>query len=79
MSTDLNELARELQALPVASRTFLLDQLWQSLTTLPEAAVEQAWLEESERRWQQIETGEVQTISAEQVMHDARAAFKKCG
>jgi putative addiction module component (TIGR02574 family) len=79
MSTDLKELARELQALPVASRTFLLDQLWQSFATLPDTEVEHAWLEESERRWQEIQTGRSQTIPADQVMHDARAALKKCG
>ena len=40
--------------------------------------IERAWLEVSERRWQEIQTGRIQTIPADQVMREARAALKKC-
>jgi putative addiction module component (TIGR02574 family) len=79
MSTDLKELARELESLPVASRAFLLDKLWESLDGVPDADVEKAWLEEAERRWQELESGKVKAIPEAQVMREAREALKKCG
>ena len=79
MSTDLKELARELGALPVSSRTFLLDKLWESLDSSHDPELEKAWLEEAERRWEELESGRVKPIPEAQVMRDARKALKKCG
>jgi len=79
MSTDLKELARELGALPVSSRTFLLDKLWESLDASRDPEVEKAWLEEAERRWEELESGRVKPIPEAQAMQDARKALKKCG
>jgi putative addiction module component (TIGR02574 family) len=79
MSNDLKELARELGALPVSSRTFLLDKLWESLDVSHDPGVEKAWLEEAERRWEELESGRVKPIPEAQVMKDARKALKKCG
>lgn len=78
MSTDLKELARELAALPVESRTFLLDQLWASLNNTPDPKIEAAWLEEADRRWDEVESGQVEAVPVEQVLKDARAALRKC-
>ncbi|EEF57152.1 addiction module protein [Pedosphaera parvula] len=78
MSTDLKELARELAALPVESRAFLLDQLWASLNNSLDPKIDAAWLEEAEHRWEGLVSGEVEAVPAEQVMKDARATLRTC-
>ncbi|PIP41856.1 hypothetical protein COZ13_08760 [Candidatus Desantisbacteria bacterium CG_4_10_14_3_um_filter_40_18] len=39
--------------------------------------MEKAWMDETEKRWQEIEQGRVQCISAKEVMKKARASLNK--
>ena len=79
MKLKLEKLTMELLALPAKSRVFLVDKLVESLDEAPDPKVEQAWLEEAERRWKEIEVGKVTCIPVEQVMRKAYSGLKKCG
>jgi|GEM_PF-4224925 len=61
---------------PLHSRgsAVLARDLLKSLDALTEAEVEHLWLEEAERRHQEIVAGAVDTLSMEEALSTARAA-----
>jgi len=67
MARDVAELFREASLLSEADRAELAGRLLESLHGEPDEDVEAAWAEEVERRVRQIESGEVKTISWEEV------------
>ena len=67
MPRDLRNVFREAFDLPENDRATLAGLLIESLEGPPDAAVEEEWAMEAERRWQEIDRGEVQTISWEEV------------
>lgn len=67
MARDVAELLREASELPEADRAELAGRLLETLQGEPDEGVEAAWAEEVERRVRQIDSGEVSTISWEQV------------
>lgn len=67
MATELRQLFREALELTDNDRATLAGLLIESLETPPDPDVERAWAEEAERRWREIESGEVQTIPWEDV------------
>ena len=69
----LKELETEALRLNPASRARLAKKLLNSLDALSEAEVERLWVEEAERRNDQIERGVVEPRRAEDVILDARA------
>ena len=69
----LKELETEALRLNPASRARLAKKLLNSLDALSEAEVERLWVEEAERRNDQIERGVVEARRAEDVIRDARA------
>ncbi len=69
----LKELETEALRLNPASRARLAKKLLNSLDALSEAEVERLWVEEAERRNDQIERGVVEARRAEDVILDARA------
>ena len=70
----IDELKREVLGLDPPARASLARDLLESLDNLTEAEIEQLWLEEAERRHQQIVDGAVQTVSMEEALSEARAA-----
>ncbi len=48
----------------------------ESLKGFSDAEIEKAWMDEADRRWQEIKDGEVSCITAEEVMKRARAAWR---
>jgi putative addiction module component (TIGR02574 family) len=75
VSTQLETLAIELLGLPASSRALLARQLLASLDDEDDATaleVNEAWLEEIERRDAEVRAGTVQCIPAEDVMRRAR-------
>ena len=70
----IDELRREALGLDLASRASLARDLLSSLDDLTEAETEQLWLEESLRRHQEIVSGAVETVSADEALAKARAA-----
>lgn len=67
MARDLKNVFREVFELPEGERATLAGLLIESLEPPPEPNVEELWAEEAERRWREIESGEVDTIPWEEV------------
>jgi putative addiction module component (TIGR02574 family) len=72
----LDEIRREALALSVEDRELLAEQLLSSLDDLSEAEIQQLWLHEAARRAAELEQGQVQRISAEIVLREARSLLK---
>jgi hypothetical protein len=69
-----DELRREALRLDPKSRAALARELLTSLDELSEGEVEQLWLEESQRRHEEIVSGAVETVSADEALAQARKA-----
>jgi putative addiction module component (TIGR02574 family) len=67
MSQDLKQLFREAFDLPENNRATLAGLLIESPEPAPAPDIEEEWEREAERRWQEIETGEIRTISWQEV------------
>lgn len=74
MST-LTDVTREALSLPVEDRVVLAQRVWDSMEHFVGADIEQAWMDESDRRWREIEEGKVECQSADEVMKRARKAL----
>ena len=70
----VDELRREALRLDHTQRAKLAHDLLESLDELSESEIEQLWLQEAARRQDAIEAGEVETIPADEVLAQARAA-----
>jgi putative addiction module component (TIGR02574 family) len=72
--------ARKIEAqalqLPPKERARLAQRLIASLDPESERDAEQVWLEEAERRLDEIESGKVAGIPAEQVLEKARSTLR---
>ena len=68
----------EEQALRLAAdeRAELAQSLLLSLDTLSESEIEQAWLDEAERRARELDEGVVTPVPAEEVRQKARALLR---
>lgn len=73
---DTNAIEQEALHLPLAERAALAHKLLQSLDELTEAETDALWLEESERRASEIDSGRVQLVSSETVALKARALLR---
>ena len=71
------ELETEALQLNPAARARLAKKLLNSLDVLSEAEVERLWVEEAERRNEQIERGVVEARRAEDVIRDASVVSRK--
>jgi putative addiction module component (TIGR02574 family) len=73
----MDDLAREIEAkalqLPPKERAQLAERLISSLDPESDRDAEQAWIEEAERRLDELESGKVAGIPAEQVLEKARS------
>ncbi len=73
---DVEALEREALRLPVEDRARLARELLDSLDALPPLELDRLWLEEAARRAAQIDTCEVELVSAEEVDRKARALLR---
>jgi putative addiction module component (TIGR02574 family) len=76
MADILKELERQAKALTPEERARLAEVLLESLQDAPMADIEAAWDREIEERVAAYESGELQTISAEDVFAEARRLAK---
>jgi putative addiction module component (TIGR02574 family) len=67
---------REAMHLPPEDRAQLAQKLIMSLENLSESELEKLWLDEAERRAQEIDGGKVQLASSEEVSQKARALLR---
>lgn len=73
----LTDIEKSVFNLPPDERAALAYRIWASLEGFADAEIEKAWLDEADRRWEEIKNGEVSCIPAEEVMKRARAVLKK--
>jgi putative addiction module component (TIGR02574 family) len=73
---DIEVLEREALKLPADERARLARELLNSLDDLPEAEIDRLWLEEVSRRATQIDAGEVELVSGEEVDRKAQALLR---
>ena len=67
---------QEALLLPQEDRAKLAQKLLLSLDTLSEEESKQAWLVEADRRARELDNGNVQPISAEEVRRKARSLLR---
>ena len=80
VSLTVDELRNEALQLPIAERARLATDLISSLDDLGDVdqdAVDAAWAEEVRRRMQGLRNGTVKTVSAEEVLKEARRLLQK--
>lgn len=71
----INELEVEISKLPLKERALLAKWIMESLDTLPEEEIETLWVEEAERRLDEMEQGLATDIPVGEVLSRARAAI----
>jgi putative addiction module component (TIGR02574 family) len=71
-----DELISEAMSLPVEIRLQLVERLLKSLNP-SHRDIDELWAAEAERRIAEIENGEVETVSGEEVFHKLHARLKK--
>ena len=73
---DISLIEREALHLPISARAELAHKLLLSLDNMSESEIEEAWLDEAERRANEIDRGIVELIPAEEVSRKARYLLK---
>jgi len=77
MARAVSDIEKEIRELEPAEQEHLLRALLEELDGTPDSDVEQAWLEEAQRRSGELDTGAVEAVSADQVFAKARAGLKR--
>lgn len=73
---DTTTIEQEALHLPVSERAKLAHKLLLSLENMSDSEIEEAWLDEAERRTSEIDQGKIQLIPAEEVSKKARALLR---
>jgi len=76
MSTNLDQLTADAMKLPLRDRVQVAQRLISTLDGEVEADTEALWFAEAERRLDELRSGKVQGIPAEEVFRKAREALK---
>jgi putative addiction module component (TIGR02574 family) len=76
MENSAREIESKALQLPPKERARLAQRLIASLDAESDRDAEQAWLEEAERRLDELESGKVAGIPAEQVLEKARSTLR---
>lgn len=77
MSTDVAEIEARIRTLSLKDKTELIRALIAELDGPSDPGVERAWLEEAQRRQQEIIDGKVQPVPGERVFANLRARLKR--
>jgi putative addiction module component (TIGR02574 family) len=77
MSTLVEELSARVKALPAADRARLAEELIESLEAHADPEAEAAWDREIERRVNEIQSGAVSLVSADDVHAEARRLIRR--
>lgn len=77
MPTDFKEIEDSALQLDKTQRAVLAKHLLVSLEQQVDEDIEQAWIDEVKRRKQEIKSGKVSTIPAEQVLSKARKNIQR--
>jgi putative addiction module component (TIGR02574 family) len=71
----IEELVAEVKKLSLEDRASLARRIVESLDELSEAEIDALWVQEAERRLDELEQGQTIEISAQEVLRRARAAI----
>jgi putative addiction module component (TIGR02574 family) len=74
MTTTLKNIAETVVQLPPKDRVFLAERL---LDSLEDADIEQTWVEEAKRRRDEVRSGKVKPVPAEDVYRRIEKLLKK--
>ena len=77
MAKTIEDIENEIRSLSADDRMHLLRDLIADLDGPMDEDVEKAWIEEAERRYEDLKEGEVELIPAEEVFSKARARLKR--
>jgi hypothetical protein len=75
-SMDSKSVEKQALGLPAPDRARLAQKLLESLDTLTDAEREKLWLDEAARRAAQLDSGDVELISGNEVAGKARALLR---
>lgn len=71
----LEEMEAQIRKLPLKDRAALARRIVESLDELSVSEIEALWVEEAERRLEELEQGAAVEVPAEEVLRRARAAI----
>ena len=77
MTTLAKKIFDEALSLPADARLTLVDRLLSSLNLPTQAAIDQLWAEEAERRVAEIDHGDVRLVPGEQVFEKIRGKYSR--
>ena len=77
MAEDIAEIEARIRALSAEERAELIRSLIADLDGPEDANVEQAWLEEAERRHRELLEGKVKGVPADRVFQNLRSRLKR--
>ena len=75
MARALADIEKEIRALSRSDQELLIRTLLEELDGPPDSSVDQAWLEEVQRRSAELDDGSVKPIPADEVFRSVRAAL----
>lgn len=75
MHMTVEQIVDEVLALPIEARALLADRLVESLDPVEDGPFRQLWMREARRRIDAVRSGEVKTISSEEVLSQVRQAI----
>ena len=76
MTRKFERIRDDAMELSVEERGWLYEQLWDSTRTAREREIEQAWLEECERRYRDWKAGRAQSFPGEEVLAQLRRKYR---
>jgi putative addiction module component (TIGR02574 family) len=77
MRSESEALKEKILALSPDEKAIIAQEVWDSIEHFIDPEVEKAWLNEAEKRWQEIEEGKVAAISVEEAFRKARELIAK--
>lgn len=78
MALPIEEVEREALLLSLEDRELLAERLFESLGDASGPAIDPAWLEVAERRYQEYKSGKVEGISHDPLVADIRRNLESC-
>jgi len=76
MTFDLDQITQEALSLPFEARAKLVEQLIQSLDDGKFSDIEEAWIQEAEKRYQELKEGKVRGIPVHEVFAEIREELR---
>jgi putative addiction module component (TIGR02574 family) len=73
----LSDVTKQALGLSMEERILLVQRVWDSMGHFVSPEIEKAWMDEADRRWQEIEEGKIRCLPADQVMKQARESLER--